>query len=136
MGLVCSGPGSGELVELGFDLGTVSCKALAVGEKGGLGGSHSLVRSLKKPCGHGEGHALVEPPLSQFEAREKTRLSDRFALLNTEHNQEGGKGTSCSFLPELLVFLVPVGTSCTLPPVCFPVCEMGMRTVPVVEKIN
>lgn len=36
----------GELVELGFERGAVSSKALALGEKGGLGGSHNPVTCL------------------------------------------------------------------------------------------
>lgn len=45
--LLCPGPGCGELVELGFELGTVSSKALALGGKGGLRESNNPVRSLK-----------------------------------------------------------------------------------------
>ena len=96
-------------MELGFELRTVSCRALAVGEKGGLGGSHSPVRSLKN---HGEmerGMLWLNPPSPS--SRPGRRPGFLIVLLSLIQNtiRKGEKGTSCSFLPELLVFLVPVG---------------------------
>lgn len=43
---------------------------------------------------------------------------------------------SCPFSSILLFFLSAYGTLCSLPSVRSPVCEMGMRTVPIVERIK
>lgn len=54
--------GHGELVELGFERGAVSSKALALGEKGkgGLEGPTALSHVITMR--RGEGHTLTGPP--------------------------------------------------------------------------
>lgn len=78
---VCPGPYTSELVELGLELRAVSSKAIALGAKGRLEGSHNPVRSLKN-CGGREGGILWLDPLSQLEAWKKTRLPACFSGLN------------------------------------------------------
>lgn len=51
---ICSGQAVHELVELGFELGAVSAKALDLGEKGEFGGAHHPVSSFKN-CGEWRG---------------------------------------------------------------------------------
>lgn len=46
--------GQGEVVGLGFELGTVSSEAFILGEKGGFGGFHNPVASFKS-CGEWRG---------------------------------------------------------------------------------
>lgn len=100
-------------MELGFTLWAVSSKALALGEKGVLGGSHSPVRSLKN-CGGVERGPVIGPPLP-VQGLEEIQASCLLWCLKTNQNQEeaGGNGSLLPFLISTLVFLLHVGPCTT-----------------------
>lgn len=77
--------GHGELVELGFELGTVSSKALALGTKEGFGGSHNPVTSLKN---HEEWRGACSDWIPFPASRPGRKPGFLLGLVSLKQNQE------------------------------------------------
>lgn len=77
--------GHGELAELGFELGTVSSKALALGAKEGFGGSHNCVTSLKN---HEEWRGACSDWIPSPTSRPGRKPGFLLSLVSLKQNQE------------------------------------------------
>lgn len=91
--------------------------------------SHNPVTSLKN---HGEWRGANSDwtPSPTLRLGEKTGFL--LVLFSLKQNQEDFALSYQYFF----FFLTAWGTLCNLPPVCFSVCELGMTTVSIVEKIT